>query len=55
MSMGELVDQRIAIQQRIYMMQTSGNGNIVAQLQRGLQNLDAILAHKASTQEDVLL
>lgn len=48
MNISELTDQRIILNNRIMYASTSGNGGVIQQLQRGLAQLDQLIAEKSA-------
>lgn len=55
MSISELTDQRIILNNRIMQASASGNLGIVQQLKRGLFYLDELMVEKSSRDEDIHL
>ena len=51
MTIGELVNQRIALNDRINRAQMMGLGGVAQQMQRGLIYLDSLITQKQETQE----
>lgn len=52
MSVSQLWDQRIILNNRLQQASSTGSGAIVQQLQRGLQQLDALIKQKSAQAPD---
>lgn len=52
MSVNELTDQRIILQNRIIAAQCSGNGSLISQLRMGLAQLDGLIQQRGSIKSE---
>lgn len=51
----ELVDQRVALQQRMMLIQTMGRADLMAEMKRGLTRLDLILKERGENEDTHLI
>lgn len=52
MSINDLVEQRMHLNERLFLAGSSGNTAIIDQLQKGLNALDALIRHRCEEAEE---